>query len=211
MAQSEDDTGAAAATDAKLFKHFRVINLGKRSGKGGAVRAGMFEAQGRYRLFMDADLATPLLHLDDVKAVMDRSGKVAIAVRDLPRIHKGLLRKLITKTGNILAQIILLPGISDTQCGFKVFEAEAAGAIFSRQTILGWGFDLEILAIARHLKYKVETFEANDWHDPKAVGLVGDSAAGAALDTFRDLLKIRWNLMRGLYQEPSFHYDPKQT
>jgi dolichyl-phosphate beta-glucosyltransferase len=210
LAQSDDDTGAAAAHDAKYFHDFRVINLGKRSGKGGAVRAGMFEARGRYRMFMDADLATPLHHLDDVKALMDRGGKVGIAVRDLVSIHKEFMRKAITGGGNLLAQIILLPGLKDTQCGFKVFEAEAAEAIFSRMTIVGWGFDLEILAVARKLGYKIETFEAPDWKDPKAEGqgLVGDSASGAAVQVLRDLFKVRFNLIRGLYNEINYTHTP---
>lgn len=207
MAQSDDDTGAAARHDAKYFHDFRVINLGKRAGKGGAVRAGMFEAHGRYRMFMDADLATPLEHLDDVKRLMDRGSKVGIAVRNLVGIHKGLKRKFITGAGNLLAQIVLLPGISDTQCGFKVFEAGAAEEIFGRQTILGWGFDLEILAVARKLGYNIETFAAPDWKDPKATGLVGDSASSAALQVLRDMFKVRWGLITGRYRERSFVYQ----
>lgn len=207
MAQSQDDTGAAAQVEAGLFHHFRVVNLGKRAGKGGAVRAGMFEARGRYRLFMDADLATPLSHLDDAWQAMESGAKVAIAVRNLASIHKSWTRKIITVGGNILAQVILLPGIKDTQCGFKVFEASAAEAIFGRQTIVGWGFDMEILAIGRQLGYKIETFGADDWRDPKAQGLVGDSPTGAALQVLGDLLRIRWNLLTGLYRKRSFHYE----
>jgi len=206
MMQSNDTSGDVEQAEAiaKLHPGFRVVHMGKRAGKGGAVRAGMFEAKGRYRLFMDADLATPLHHLDDVYNLMQQEAKVGIGVRNLVASHKGLLRKFITQFGNVLAQVILLPGISDTQCGFKVFEAVAAEAIFSRQTIVGWGFDLEVLAIARKLGYKVETFAVNDWKDPKAAGLVGDSAAKAALQVFRDLLNVRWGLMTGRYNQPSF-------
>lgn len=209
MMQSDDRSGDVEVEhDFEKHHHgFRTVNMGKRAGKGGAVRAGMFEAKGRYRLFMDADLATPLHHLDEVKAIMERGDKVGIAVRDLVSTHKSFLRKFITQFGNILAQVILLPGIKDTQCGFKVFEAEAADEIFSRQTITGWGFDLEILAIGRMLGYKIVTFPADDWKDPKAQGLVGDSAAKAALDTFRDLLKIRWGLITGRYRRRSFRYE----
>lgn len=211
MMQSDDASGDVALADSFALEHpgFRVVHMGKRAGKGGAVRAGMFEASGRYRMFMDADLATPLHHLDQVKTIMDHGDKVGIAIRDLVSIHKGLLRKLITGFGNVLAQIILLPGIKDTQCGFKVFEATAAEEIFSRQTILGWGFDLEILAVARKLGYKIEMFPANDWEDPKAAGLVGDSAAKAALQVFRDLLKVRWGLITGRYKNRSFSYEPQ--
>lgn len=211
MMQSDDTSGDVpeAYDFSQHHPGFRTVNLGKRAGKGGAVRAGMFEAKGHYKLFMDADLATPLHHLDDVYALMERNGKVGIAIRNLVSTHAGFLRKFITQFGNFLAQVILLPGISDTQCGFKVFEATAAAEIFSRQTILGWGFDLEILAIARKLGYRIETFAANDWKDPKAAGLVGDSPAKAALQVFRDLIKVRWGLMTGRYRKKSFSYEPQ--
>lgn len=205
MAQSDDDTGAAAKHDAKYFHRFRVINLGKRAGKGGAVRAGIFEATGRYRLFMDADLATPLHHLDEVKALMEQGAKVGIAVRDIISTHRGL-RKYLSEFGNLLTQVLIAPGISDTQCGFKVFEAEAAEQIFGRQTILGWAFDMELLLIARKLGYKIETFAANDWQDPKTTGLVGDSALKTAVTMFQDMLRIRYRSLRGRYRNPSFTY-----
>lgn len=206
VADSPDGTAKIAESKAGLFKHFRVVHAGPRAGKGRDVRLGMFEAKGAYRIFMDADLATPLEHLDDVKRLIDQNVKVGIAVRDLIKIHKGLMRKAITGVGNILAQVILLPGIKDTQCGFKFFEAGAAEEIFSRMTIMGWGFDLEILAVARKLGYKIAIIEAPDWRDPKAAdaGLVGDSAAVAAIKVFTDLLRVRWNLIRGLYRKPSY-------
>ncbi len=200
-ADSPDGTVALAASCAPLFSNFRVIRAGRRVGKGRDVRLGMLEARGRYRLFMDADLATPLRHLDDVASLMQRGGQVGIAVRDLFGIHKDLTRKLISKFSNLIIQLVVLPGIKDTQCGFKVFEATAAEEIFSRQTIMTWSFDVEILAIARHLGYKIETFETPDWHDPKAetAGLVGDSPFKVALTEALDPLKVRWGLISGRY------------
>lgn len=205
MTQSDDDTAAAAQHEAKDFQHFRVISLGQRTGKGAAVRAGMFEATGRYKLFMDADLATPLHHLDNVYDLMQRNGQVGIAVRSISRTHRGL-RKLISEGGNLLTQLLIIPGIKDTQCGFKVFESGVASAIFSRQTIVGWAFDMEILLIARKLGYRIDTFPADDWHDPKASGLVGDSAFKAALGSLRDIVIIRWKSLQGEYRHPSFVY-----
>ncbi len=202
--QTDDNSGDVAVAEKfiKNHKHFRILHLGKRAGKGGAVKAGMLEATGRYRMFMDADLATPLHHLAEIKALMDRGGRAGIAIRDLVSIHKGVLRKLITGFGNVLAQVILLPGIRDTQCGFKVFEASVAETVFKAQTIMGWGFDLEILALVRRMGYTIETFPANDWKDPKTAGLVGDSPAKAAIQVFRDLLKVRWGLLTGKYHLP---------
>lgn len=208
VADSPDGTAGIAQSKSALFDDLRVISPGPRVGKGRDVRTGMFEARGRYRLFMDADLATPLEHLDDVHRLIQQGSRVGIAVRDLLTIHKQLQRKIMTGGGNLLIQAILLPGLKDTQCGFKFFEATAAEEIFGRMTILGWGFDLEILAIARHLGYKIDTIETPDWHDPKeaAAGLVGDSQAGAALQVFGDLFRVRWNLIRKRYSQPHYQH-----
>ncbi len=205
-ADSSDGTASIAGSKAKLFKHFRLIAAGPRVGKGRDVRLGIYEARGRYKLFMDADLATPLVHLDDVKLLMDRGGKVGIAVRDLLIIHKSLMRKLMSKAANIAAQILILPGIKDTQCGFKVFEAAAAEDIFSRMTMLEWSFDMEILAIARRLGYPISFIETPDWTDPKAAGsgLVGDSLVKVVLNGFLDPFKIRLNIWTGRYKHPNY-------
>jgi dolichyl-phosphate beta-glucosyltransferase len=204
--ESPDGTAKIAESKAKLFEQFRVVNAGPRVGKGRDVRLGIFEARGKYRVFMDADLATPLEHLDDVQTAIKNGAQVIIATRDLWSIHKGLLRKMMSKFGNVFIQLLILPGIKDTQCGFKAFEAEAAEEIFSRQTMLGWSFDAEILKIARLRKYKIVAVEAPDWHDPKKanMGLVGDSPAKAAIQTLLDTIKIRLNVWTGVYRKPSY-------
>jgi dolichyl-phosphate beta-glucosyltransferase len=206
VANSPDGTAKIAAGKARLFKHFRVVHAGPRAGKGRDVRLGLFEAKGRYKLFMDADLAAPLHHLDDVHALMGERADVIIAVRDLWSIHKGLLRKIMSKFGNLFIQVLILPGIKDTQCGFKAFEAGAAEAIFSRQTMLGWSFDAEVLKIARLLGYKIKKIEAPDWKDPKTagMGLVGDSPLHAAIQTLLDTIEIRLNVWEGRYKKPSY-------
>lgn len=212
MMQSDDTSGdrEVAKLDTKLFANCRVVDLGKRAGKGGAVRSGIFEATGRYRLFMDADLATPLVHLNEVKALMDHNGEIGICVRSIASTHKGL-RKFMSEFGNILVQIVLLPGIKDSQCGFKVFRADVAEELFGRQRILGWAFDMEILAIGRKLGYRIQTFPADDWKDPKTAGLVGDSALKSAINMFKDMLKIRWNFILGRYRKRSFTYTPQRN
>lgn len=206
VADSPDGTADIAESKSKLFKHFRVVHAGPRAGKGRDVRLGIFEAAGRYRLFMDADLATPLEHLDDVYRLMGEGADVIIAVRNLWSIHKGLLRKMMSKFGNIFIQVLILPGIKDTQCGFKAFEANAATAIFSRQTMLGWSFDAEVLKIARLLHYKIRKIETPDWKDPKkpGMGLVGDSPLKAAIGTLLDTIEIRLNVWEGRYSKPTY-------
>lgn len=208
IADSPDGTRALALEKARLFKRFRVIDAGPKVGKGRDVRLGIFEATGAYRVFMDADLATPLIHLDEVVRLASEGAKVGIAVRNLNSIHSEFIRKFISTMGNILAQIILLPGIKDTQCGFKFFEARAAEEIFGRVTILGWGFDLEALALARRMGYDIAVIKTPDWIDPKASGegFVGDSAASAAVQVLRDLLTVRWNLIRGRYSRKTYFH-----
>ncbi len=205
IASGGPETAQAANTKAKLFKHFQVLDHSERVEKGKGVRYGMMAASGRYKLFMDADLSTPLEHLDDVKRLMDKGAKVIIGIRHLTVTHKGL-RKFISEFGNLLVQTLLLPGIHDSQCGFKAFEAEAAATIFSRQRISGWGFDMEVLKLARKFKYKIEKINVDDWKDPKVVGLTGDSSMKVALQVFRDLLIIRLNLLLGRYRKPVFDW-----
>lgn len=209
VANCPEDTAQAATTKAGLFKNFRVVDEQDRLGKGGAVRLGMFEAKGRYRLFMDTDLSTPLIHLDDIKAKIDDGSEVIIGVRDLLKIHKGLLRKSITKLANIGAQVLVVPGIKDTQCGFKCFSAQAAEAIFSRQTVTGWSFDVEILGIARKLKYKITTVDIPDWKDPKTKGLVGDSPIKVVINEALVLFKIRAQIWLGKYRKPNYQHRPQ--
>jgi dolichyl-phosphate beta-glucosyltransferase len=210
VADSTDGTATIVLSRSKLFTRFRVIQPGPRVGKGRDVRIGIFEAEGRYRIFMDADLATPLEHLDAIKSFMDDHGQVAIGIRDLVSTHRGLLRKTITRSGNLLAQLLLLPGIDDTQCGFKAFEASVAQDVFGRMTITGWGFDMEILAIARRRHYKITKLAIPDWYDPKLgdEGLAGDSASSAAIQVLRDLIKIRFMAWAGRYRTLNYVHRP---
>lgn len=198
-ADSDDNTADVAKQSAKLFKHFLVIRPGVRVGKGRDVRAGILAGKGQYRMFMDADMATPLHHLAYIANFIKNDGEVGIGIRKLDSIHTGL-RKVISEFGNVLVQSTLTPGIIDSQCGFKIFRADAAQAIFERMTILGWGFDMEILTIARIHKYTITTFDIPDWHDPKEEGLTGDSSIKVALNTGVELLKVLTNRLRGRYK-----------
>lgn len=199
-----DKSGKMAEKMKSTLSNLRIIYSQNLSGKGAAVRLGMFEAKGKYRLFMDADLATPLHHIKEAYELMEEGAQVAIAVRDLFRIHKGLLRKVITKTANIVVQILLVPGIKDTQCGFKIFSEDAAIKIFSRQSLLRWSFDVEILKIARALGYKIRYIEAPDWKDPKKVGLIGENPLKIAIAEFKDPFIVLLKFLTGKYRKPSY-------
>lgn len=206
VASSPDGTASLAMAKTTLFDSLRVLDAGERVGKGRDVRFGMYEARGHYKMFMDADLATPLHHLEDVRQVMSQNAPIGIAVRDLLIIHKGLRRKLMSKLANLAAQALATAGIKDTQCGFKVFRGDIAEALFGRQTMLKWSFDMEILAIARYLRYPISCFEIPDWHDPKPQGLAGDSQIQIVIKGFLDPLKIRKNIVFGRYKVPSYNH-----
>lgn len=198
-ADSDDNTADVAEQSTSLFEHFQVVRPGPRVGKGRDVRAGIMAGTGQYRMFMDADMATPLHHLKQVQQFMATGGDMSIGIRPLASIHTGF-RKYVSEIGNLLVRTLLTPGISDSQCGFKVFRADVAEVLFPRLTILGWGFDMELLTIARIHKFKLDTMNIPDWHDPKEEGLTGDSSIKVTIDTGIELLKILGNRVLHRYK-----------
>lgn len=204
-ADSPDGTVEVARSKADLFKNFRVIEAGPRAGKGRDVRLAMLEAKGEYKLFMDADLATPLHHLNTVFRLMHEKADVIIGVRDLHSSHTGL-RKFISMAGNLLVRLVLGVNIKDTQCGFKAFRGPVADDLFGVQTINGWGFDMELLAVAQQRGYNIRTIPIHDWQDVEG-GTFDNTAIRGAISTLKDLLVIRWDLFTGRY-EPSPDSDP---
>lgn len=194
---SSDRTEEIVEGKRPLFDNLCVVRPGLQAGKGRDARVGMLAARGTLRVFMDADLATPLHHLDTALQLAGRGHHTVIGVRDLTSSHRGL-RKVISGLGNLLVQAVLLPGVPDTQCGFKLFSAAAAESIFSRQTIDGWGFDMEVLTIARRLGCGITTLAITDWVDV-AGGTFEDAPLRASLRTLQDLLRIKRNQVTGRY------------
>ncbi len=204
-ADAGDSTEDIAKTYAHLFTHYQVINSGPRVGKGHDVQTGVLAARGEKRIFMDADLATPLRHLPALSRALD-DHEVAIGVRNLSGIHKGFIRTFLSQAGNFLIRCVLLPGIKDTQCGFKGFQAAAAKKLCGALKTKGWGFDMEILARARRAKYNIGQVAIPDWHEARTEGLVGDSKTGVALQSLRELAHIktmmileRWPILQKLW------------
>ena len=198
VADAGDGTLALARHCVPWFERCLVIDAGPRAGKGRDVRLGMLAARGRYRVFMDADLATPLHHLDELAPHMGAHAEVVIGVRDLWRTHRGRRRRAVTTGGNLLVRTLLLPGFRDTQCGFKMFRADVCEAVFQPATVDGWGFDLEVLVSARRLGYRIDTLAINDWQDPKPAsqGLGSDSTWRAARQVLVVLIRLRLRMWR---------------
>jgi dolichyl-phosphate beta-glucosyltransferase len=129
-------------------------------GKGAAVRAGMLAARGSFRLFMDADNSTTLDHVELFWPAFEEGFDVVIGSRNIEgsdvAVHQAAHKELAGRLGNCLIRALAVPGIRDTQAGFKMFTARAAIELFGRQTIDRWGYDVELLAVARLLGFRVK-------------------------------------------------------
>ena len=155
---SSDGTAATVERAAETWPQLRVLRLERNQGKGAATRAGMLAARGEHRAFSDADLSTPLEELARLRFHLEGDCQVAIASRagDAQiEVHQALRRELMGKTYNKLLQLLVLPGIHDSQCGFKVFTATAAEACFGPLRTLRFGFDAEVLLRARRHGWRI--------------------------------------------------------
>ncbi|HEV3334263.1 MAG TPA: dolichyl-phosphate beta-glucosyltransferase [Bryobacteraceae bacterium] len=195
-----DDGSRDATCDVARHANVRVLaNPGNR-GKGYAVRHGMLEAKGDWALFSDADLSAPIEELDTLWNAAEReNASLAIGSRAVDRsligVRQPLFRENIGRFFNVLMRAITGLPFHDTQCGFKLFETRAAREIFRRQRLDGFGFDVEVLYIARHLGYKCLEVPVH-WNDvagTKVSPLLG-------LAAFLDPLKVRWGGITGKYQ-----------
>jgi glycosyltransferase involved in cell wall biosynthesis len=180
-------------------KNVRLIDNQKNQGKGAVVKQGMLAARGDWRLFIDADNSTPIKEIERFWPYTDQY-EIIIGSRyikgSLIKEKQTVLRRLISRLGNLASRILLLPGIADTQCGFKLFSAQACGKIFPKQTFMRWSFDLEILSIAKKMGYKIKEVPVI-WED--AAGSKIQGGLKVAFRSFSDLLKIKWNLIKGKY------------
>jgi len=170
-------------------------------GKGWTVRLGMLEAQGDIRLFSDADNSTAPEYFDAMEPLFREGYDVVISSRnakDAPGasrdIKEPMLREIMGNAGNMIIQIFGVWGIWDTQNGFKAFSAKAAQDIFSRERIQGWAFDIEVLALARKLGYRIAIIPVRWKFDPDSK--VTLQAYG---QVFLDVFRIRWNLITHRY------------
>jgi glycosyltransferase involved in cell wall biosynthesis len=195
---SNDHTLQIAQDFASRDPAIRALHVEQR-GKGRAVQAGMLGAQGKYRFFGDADLSMPISEINRFLPPLVPDPQVVIASREVPgavRYGEPEMRHLSGRVFNTLVRWIALPGLQDTQCGFKLFRDDVAETVFRRQTIFGWTFDVEVLYIARLHGYHI-TEVGVPWYynaDSK-VRMLQD-----ALAMFQDLRRIRRNSRRGVYE-----------
>jgi len=167
-------------------------------GKGYAVRRGMLAARGARRLMTDADLSTPIEELDRLCARMDEGHDVVIGSRALPgsriEVRQPWYRENMGRFFNLFVRALAVPGVTDTQCGFKLFSGAAARDVFSAARLDGFSFDVEVLFLARRKGYRIAEVPVV-WRNDAAtrVSLLRGFLA------FPDLLRIRANDWRGRY------------
>ena len=197
---STDGTVALVQAMAKTWKSLRVISLDVNAGKGAAVRRGVAEANGKRILFSDADLSTPIEELARLEKALVGQVAIAIGSRALDRgrigVHQPFYRELGGRIFNRLVQALTVPGIHDTQCGFKLFEATAAKRLFALQQVPRFGFDVEVLYLARKAGYGIVELPVHWENSPESkVRPVRDG-----LRAFLDIGLIRIYDIQGRYK-----------
>ncbi|MCX6078880.1 MAG: glycosyltransferase family 2 protein [Chloroflexi bacterium] len=193
---SHDQTLAVGNEYASRHAIVRVLH-DDLPGKGRAVQKGMLAARGAYRFFADSDFSMPTAEITRfIPPAIDIP--IAIASREAPgavRYHEPYYRHFTGRVFNNLIRILVLPALHDTQCGFKMFRADAAEDLFHRQTLMGWSFDVELLYIASRRNYPILEIPIPWYFNPESkINVFRDS-----WKMFLDLLKIRRNGRLGLY------------
>lgn len=194
---SQDRTYQIAVEYAAEHPDISVIQETSR-GKGLAVKRGMLEARGEFRFMCDADLSMPVDEISKFLPPKLEGYDVAIASREASgaiRYNEPAYRHWGGRVVNAMIRVMALPGLHDTQCGFKCFKAEVAKDLFGCQTLTGWSFDVEILYIARLRGYKIVEVPISWYFDP-------ETKLNAVQDTFKmfnDVRQVRRNHRQGIY------------
>jgi glycosyltransferase involved in cell wall biosynthesis len=194
---STDNTLEIGKAFAAQHAHVRVLH-NDQSGKGRAVKQGMLEARGDYRFMCDADLSMPVAEISKFLPPALTNFDIAIGSREAPgsvRYNEPLYRHLGGRLINLVIRVLALPGLQDSQCGFKCFTAQAAEDLFRVQTLTGWSFDIELLYVARKRGYRLVEVPI-DWY------FQVESKVHAVRDALRmigDIFTIRWKALQGAY------------
>jgi glycosyltransferase involved in cell wall biosynthesis len=197
---SSDDTARLVEEASRAQPFVRLLRNPGNRGKGYSVRHGMREAAGEWILFSDADLSSPIEEADKLFAAARRDGAaIAIGSRALDRslvgVHQPALREWSGRFFNVVMRLATGLPFRDTQCGFKLYRRDAARAVFSRQLLEGFGFDVEDLAIGRIHGFRTVEVPVR-WNNVEGTKVGAWSGARA----FWDLAVVRWNQLRGRYR-----------
>ncbi len=198
---STDDTLEVVQRWAQRFDRLHLIRNGGNRGKGYSVRNGLLQAAGDIVMFTDADLSAPMEEAERLFAAIRSGADVAIGSRWLEKqrqtTNQPLYRRFFGRCFNKLTRFVIGLPFKDTQCGFKAFKREAAQVIFRLQTIERWGFDPEILFIARKLKYRIDEVPVTWGHDERSrISYLRDG-----MKMLEEMAEIRANSARGRYDQ----------
>lgn len=165
-------------------------------GKGAAVKRGIFATKGEYRFMCDADLSMPVTEINRFFPPNLEQVDISIASREAPgavRYNEPTYRHLVGRVFNTLIRILALPGLNDTQCGFKCFRAPIAEELFNEMTITGWSFDVEILYLAQQCSYRIMEIPIPWYYNPDSHISVFKDSMQMALDIFKIRFRSRNN------------------
>lgn len=212
---SKDATAETVAGMAKMVKNLELIDNKDNKGKGGAVKQGMLTATGNVRLFTDADNSTSIDQFEKMMPYFSVQGEsfsvgepgvsgngtyydVVIGSRSVRGAvldpAESWYRQVPGRVGNLIIQILLLPGLWDTQCGFKAFTEEAAERVFGASRITGWGFDVEVLALAKRMGYRIKEIPVHWVNDTRS-----HVKASAYLKVLWETMTVRWRFWTNGY------------
>ena len=198
---STDDTVAIIGRWMEQHDRLHLIRNPGNRGKGYSVRNGLLQSAGELVMFTDADLSAPIEEAELLIAALDEGADVAIGSRWLDKqkqtITQPMYRRFFGRCFNWVTRKVMGLPYRDTQCGFKAFRREAAQTIFRLQTIERWGFDPEILFIARRLRYKIVEVPVTWGHDERSrISYLKDG-----MKMLSEMAEIRTNSLRGRYDE----------
>jgi dolichyl-phosphate beta-glucosyltransferase len=186
------------AAKQQLFKRFQLLEPGPKVGKGRDVQFGVLRANGKVVLFMDADLATPLHHLEEFYTAIQQGNDVVVGIRNQFTRRPSAIRRTISNLGNSLFSLASGVGFEDTQCGFKIFTNHAAKLCFSK-----W-FDIEVLVIAQVNGLHISSLPLSDWI-VKPYSTFEENDLSIVGSYVRDVFRITMNRLRGAYAEKSLN------
>jgi glycosyltransferase involved in cell wall biosynthesis len=205
---SGDNTSEIARSFERRYPAVRLIENPGNRGKGYSVRNGMLHASGEKLLFTDADLSSPIEESEKLFAALDEGAEVAMGSRWLQRElqteRQPLHRQLLGRLFNLVLRLVLGLSYEDTQCGFKAFTRRAADVIFPRQRVERWGFDPEILYLARKFQLKIVEVAVGWAHDDRSK--INPLIDGVKM--FWELLRVRGYDLSGKYEQASYRATP---
>jgi len=195
---SSDNTADICSEYSSQHSFIKFMKLPVNQGKGCAVRTGMLHASGNYLLMSDADLATPIEELDGFWQWIDEGFDIVIASRAIDNAvlveHQPFHREFGGRVFNLIVQASAVPGIKDTQCGFKLFTRKSSDAVFSLCTSNGFGFDIEALFLARALKFRIKEAPVHWCHKEGSKVKVLRDGPSVMLDILRIRLRHAGNI-----------------